>query len=59
MICDDETNFSRELLLTVRQVPSIRKVFKNIHQPILNYQKTFYQRLHNQEDFLVDYLVHC
>ena len=52
----DETNFPHKLLLTDKQVSNICKALANhsstdIHQ--LNYQKWY-----NQEDFLVDYLVH-
>ena len=54
VIGDNETNFPYELLLTDRQVSNLRVV----HQFILSYQNSNYQRSFNQEDFLVDYLVH-
>ena len=54
VIVDNETNFPYELLLTDRQVSNLRVV----HQFILSYQNSNYQRSFNQEDFLVDYLVH-
>ena len=41
---NDQTNFQHELLLTDRQVSSIRKVFQIIHQLILNFQKLNYQK---------------
>ena len=51
---NDNTNFPHELLLTNRQVANNRKALK-IHQSILNCQKLSYQKLHKQEDFLVDF----
>ena len=54
VIGDNETNFPYELLLIDRQVSNLRVV----HQFILSYQNSNYQRSFNQEDFLVDYLVH-
>ena len=57
MIGDDETNFPHKVLLTNRQVANLCKAFAN-HPPILSYQKLNYLRLYNQEDFLVDYMVH-
>ena len=54
VIGNNETNFPYELLLTDRQVSNLRVV----HQFILSYQNSNYQRSFNQEDFLVDYLVH-
>ena len=41
---NDKTNFPHELLLTDRQVSSIRRVFSNIYQLILNFQKLNYQK---------------
>ena len=41
---NDRTNFLHELLLTDRQVSSIRKAFQIIHQLILNFQKLNYQK---------------
>ena len=54
VIGNNETDFPYELLLTDRQVSNLRVV----HQFILSYQNSNYQRSFNQEDFLVDYLVH-
>ena len=54
VIGNNETNFPYELLLTDRQVSNLRVV----HQFILSYQNSNYQRSFNQEDFLVHYLVH-
>ena len=41
---NDQTNFPHELLLTDKQVFSIRKAFSIIHQLILNFQKLNYQK---------------
>ena len=41
---NDKSNFPHELLLTNRQVSSIRKAFANIHLSILNFQKLNYQK---------------
>ena len=41
---NDKTNFPHELLLTDRQVSSIRKAFSIIHQLILNFEKLNYQK---------------
>ena len=41
---NDKTNFPHELLLTDRQVSSIRKAFLVIHQLTLNFQKLNYQK---------------
>ena len=41
---NEETNFPHELLLTDRQVSSIRIAFSNNHQLILNFQKLSYQK---------------
>ena len=54
---NDKTNFPHELLLTNRQVANLRKAFAN-HLSTDTNQKLNYVRLYNQEDFLVDYLVH-
>ena len=43
-IGDNETNFSHQLLLTNKQVANVRKAFAN--------------KMIDEEDFLVDYLVH-
>ena len=42
-IGDDETNFPHKLLLTNRQVTSLRRAFAKNHRLILNYQKLKYQ----------------
>ena len=59
MISDsnDKTNFPHELLLTYKQVGNLRKAFAN-YQLVLSFQKLNYLRQYNQENFLVDYLVH-
>ena len=41
---NDKTNFPDELLLTERQVSSIRRAFSNIYQLILNFQKLNYRK---------------
>ena len=51
MIGDNETDSSHKLLLNNRHV----KLFQNIYQLILSYQRLNYQKWYNQEDFLVDY----
>ena len=43
-IGDNEINFSHQLLLTNKQVANVRKAFAN--------------KMIDEEDFLVDYLVH-
>ena len=58
MVGDNETNFPHKFLLTNRQVSNLRRSFANHSSTILNYQKLNYLRWYNQEDFLVDYLVH-
>ena len=50
---DDEINFPLKLLLTNIEVADLRKILQIIYQLISSYQKL------NQEDFLVDLLVHC
>ena len=50
---DDEINFPLKLLLTNREVADLRKTLQIIYQLISSYRKL------NQEDFLVDFLVHC
>ena len=47
---NDKSNFPHELLLTNRQVSSIRKVFAN-NLLILDSQKLNYQKWCSQEDF--------
>ena len=44
---DDETNFPHKLLLTNRQITTLRKAFANTYQLILNCQKLNYLRLYN------------
>ena len=60
MIVDsnDEDNFPHELLLTDRQVFSIRKAFANNLSVDIKFSKLNYQKWYNQEDFSVNYLVH-
>ena len=58
MIGDNETNFPHKLLLTDWQISSLRKYFANYSSADIKLSKTNYQRWFNQEDFLVDYLVH-
>ena len=58
MIGDDETNFPHKLLLTNRQVANLRKPLQIIYQQISNYQKLNCLRWYNQEDFLVNNVVH-
>ena len=55
---NDETNFPHKLLLTNRQVVNLRKLLQIIHQLISSYQKLNSLRLYNQDDFLVDFLIH-
>ena len=58
MIGDNETNFSHKLLLTNRQVSNLRKAFANHSSVDIKLSKTQLSKMINQEDFLVDYLVH-
>ena len=58
MVGDNETNFSHKLLLTNRQVANIPKVFPNNSSVNIKLSKANYQRWYNQDDLLVDYLVH-
>ena len=53
----DKINFSHELLLTNRQVSNLRKAFANLSTDI-KLSKTQISKRYNQEDFLVDFLVH-
>ena len=57
-IGSNETNFTHELLSTTDKFRVFENLLQTIHQSILSCQKPNYQRLYNQEDFLVDYLVH-
>ena len=59
MIDDNESNFPHELLLTNRQVANLRKVFANHLSADIKLSKSQLSKSYNQEDFLVDYLVHC
>ena len=58
MIGDNETNFPHPLLLTSRQVANLRKAFANHLSTDIELSKTQLSKIYNQEDFLVDYLVH-
>ena len=51
MICDNESNFPRQLLFTNILYPHLRKAFANHSSTDIKLSKA-------QEDFLVDYLVH-
>ena len=53
---DNETNFPHKLVLTNRQVSNLLKAFANHLSPDIKLSKT--QLWYNEEDFLVDYLVH-
>ena len=44
MISDDETNFPHKLLLTNRQVASLRKAFADKSSNDIKYQKLKYSR---------------
>ena len=50
---NDETNFPHKLLLTDRQVASLRKLFLTIYKLILNYENLNYLRWNNQDNFLI------
>ena len=58
MIGDDETSFTHKLLLTNRKVANLRKTFANKSSTGIKLSKLKYLRSYNQEDFLVDFLVH-
>ena len=58
MIGDNETTFPHKLLLTNRQVANLRKAFANHLSTDIKLSKTQLSKIYNQEDFLVDYLVH-
>ena len=58
MIGAGETNFLHKLLFTNRQVANLCKAFVNNSTTILSYQKLNYLRQCNQEDYLVNFLVH-
>ena len=54
MIGNNETSFPHKLLLTDRQVSSLRKTFTNNSSADIKLSKTQLSK----EDFLVDYLAH-
>ena len=56
IVGDDETNFSHKLLLTNREVESLRKALANKSSKL--YQKLNYLWWYNQENFLLNFLVH-
>ena len=57
MVGDDETNFPHKLLLTNWQVANLCKAFANyLSTDIMLIKKS--NIWYNQEDFLVDFLVH-
>ena len=55
---DDETNFQHKILLTNRHVMNLRKAFANNLSANIKLSKTQLSKKYNQEDFLVDFLVH-
>ena len=55
---DDQINFPHKSLFTNKQIVNLRKAFAIIFQLITSYQKLSYLKYYNQEDFLVDVLVH-
>ena len=55
---NDKTNFPHELLLPNRQVANLRKAFANNSSTDIKLSKTHLSKMINQEDFLVDFLVH-
>ena len=58
MIRDDETNFLHKLLLTKRQVASIRKAFANKSSTDIKLSKTQISKMIQSGGFLGDFLVH-
>ena len=58
IVGDAETNFPHKLLLTDRQVENLRKAFANKSSTDNNLSKTQLSKVVQQEDFLVDFLVH-
>ena len=52
MICNNETNFLHELLLTDRQVASLRKSFTNISSADVKLSKTQLSEMIQSEAFL-------
>ena len=58
MVGDDETNFPHIIINLIDKLQIFVKPLQIIYQLILSYQKLKYLRWYNQEDFLVDFLVH-
>ena len=59
MIGDNETNFSRKLLLTNRQIANLRKAFANYLSTDIKLSKTQLSKMIQSGGFLlVDYSVH-
>ena len=48
---NDKSNFPHELLLTNRQVSSIRKAFANNSSVDIKFSKAQYQKWYSQENF--------
>ena len=55
---DDATNFPHKLLLTNRQVPNLRKAFKNYLSTDIKLSKTQLSKTLQSGGFFIDYLVH-
>ena len=55
---NDGTNFPHRSLLTNIQVANLRKAFANFLSTDIKLSKPNYLISFNQEDFLVDFLVH-
>ena len=58
MVDDDETNFPHKLLLSNRQVTSLRKSFANKLSIDIKLSKTQVSKMVQSGGFLVDFLVH-
>ena len=58
MVSDDETNFPHKLLSTNRQVSNLRKAFADKSSTDIKLSKTQLSKMINQQDFLIDFLVH-
>ena len=58
MVGDDETNFPHKVLLSDRQVENLCKAFANKSSTHVNLPKTRLSKMVQQEDFLVNFLVH-
>ena len=54
----DATNSPHKLLLTNRQIAILRKAFPNYLSTDIKLSKTQLSKFMQQEDFLVDFLVH-